>query len=91
MHHNDFNPFNDRLSRDIRNSLSEAFVDSLAQMLPCGYQTAVEKWLTGKLAPGAGQRTYIQDRLHRYDRVMEKIKNLDPVWPKLENPALGVT
>ncbi len=35
MPHDDFDPFNDRLSRDIRNSLSEAFVGSLAHMQPC--------------------------------------------------------
>ena len=74
MPHDDFDPFNDRLSRDIRNSLSEAFVDSLAQTQPYGYQTTAEKWLTGKPTAGAGCRAYIQDRLHRYDRVLEEIK-----------------
>ena len=74
MPHDDFDPFNDRLSRDIRNSLSEAFVDSLAHMQPCDYQTAAEKWLAGKPASGVGYRAYIQDRLHRYDRVLEEIK-----------------
>jgi hypothetical protein len=48
MSPDEFDPFNDRLSRDIRNTLSEAFVNVLT----------------------------------------EKIKNLDPVSPKLENPAL---
>jgi len=69
--HKDFDPFNDRLSRDIRNTLSEAFVDALAQMAPCGYQAVAEKWLTAK--PAAGYFNYIQDRMHRYDRVLEQI------------------
>jgi len=71
MSHDDFDPFKDRLARDIRNALSEAFVDALAQVQPCGYQAAAEKWLAGKLAPG--YLNYIQDRLHRYDRVLEQI------------------
>ncbi|MEX1326061.1 MAG: DUF309 domain-containing protein [Desulfobacterales bacterium] len=66
--HKDFDPFNDRLSRDIRNTLSEAFVDSLAEMAPTGYQTVAAKWLAGKSA--AGYIKYIQDRLLRYDRVL---------------------
>jgi hypothetical protein len=41
------------LSRDIRNTLSEAFVDALAQMAPAGYRLAAEKWLTAKPAPGS--------------------------------------
>ena len=67
----DFDPFNDRLSRDIRNTLSEAFIDALAQMAPSGYQAVAEKWLAEKLA--AGYVNYIQDRLHHYDLVLEKI------------------
>jgi hypothetical protein len=71
MSSDDFDPFNDRLSRDIRNTLSEAFVDALAQMTPSGYQAVAEKWLAGK--PAAGYLNYIQDRLLRYDRVLEQI------------------
>ena len=67
----DFDPFNDRLSRDIRNTLSEAFIDSLSKKDPSDYQAAAEKWLAEKSA--AGYRTYIQDRLHRYGQVLEKI------------------
>jgi len=66
-----FDPFNDRLSRDIRNTLSEAFVDALARKEPFKYQVVAEKWLIGK--PAAGYLNYIQDRLHRYDLVLEKI------------------
>ena len=71
MSPDDFDPFNDRLSRDIRNTLSEAFVESLVQIEPLGYQVAAEKWLVTK--PAAGYVNYIQDRLHRYDLVLEKI------------------
>jgi len=71
MSPDDFDPFNDRLSRDIRNTLSEAFVESLVQIEPLGYQVAAEKWLVTK--PAAGYVNYIQDRLQRYDLVLEKI------------------
>lgn len=67
----DFDPFNDRLSRDIRNTLSETFADALARKEPSEYRAAAEKWLAEKLA--AGYVNYIQDRLHRYDLVLEKI------------------
>ena len=69
----DFDPFNDRLSRDIRNTLSEAFVAALARKEPSKYQVVAEKWLIGK--PTAGYVNYIQDRLHRYDLVLEKIQS----------------
>lgn len=67
----DFDPFNDRLSRDIRNTLSDTFADALARMEPSEYRAAAEKWLAEKLA--AGYVNYIQDRLQRYDLVLEKI------------------
>ena len=59
------------MSRDIRNTLSEAFADALARMEPSEYRAAAEKWLAEKLA--ARYVNYIQDRLHRYDLVLEKI------------------
>jgi len=67
----EFDPFNDRLSRDIRNTLSDTFADALARMEPSEYRATAEKWLAEKLA--AGYVNYIQDRLQRYDLVLEKI------------------
>jgi hypothetical protein len=46
----DFDPFNDRLSRDIRNTLSGAFINALSRKEPSDYQAAAEKWLTEKPA-----------------------------------------
>ena len=71
MFPDDFDPFNDRLSRDIRNTLSETFVDALARRKPSEYRAIAEKWLTEKLA--AGYVNYIQDRLHRYDLVASRL------------------
>jgi len=67
-----FDPFNNRLARDIRNTLAEAFVDSLRQVDKSGYQQAAEQWLVKNL--DAEYSVYIQDRLKRYDRVFKQIK-----------------
>ena len=68
----EFDPFNNRLSRDIRNSLSEAFMDALARMEPSAYRDEAEIW-RAKNPPGIFLE-YIQDRLQRYDQVFEQIK-----------------
>ena len=72
-----FDPFNDRLSRDIRNTLSEAFCDALSRKEQAEYRNAAEKWLATK--PADIYCFYIQSRLLRYDRVFDivKAKGLD--------------
>ena len=79
-----FDPFNDRLSRDIRNTLSEAFVEALVKLEPSGYRAAAQKWLT--LKPAARYVNYIQDRLGRYDRLIERVSSTcldDPLLQSL--------
>jgi hypothetical protein len=67
-----FDPFNHRLSRDIRNSLAEVFVDALRAADQSCYQRTADQWLAKNLADAyAG---YIRDRLKRYDDVLEQIK-----------------
>lgn len=66
-----FDPFNNRLSRDIRNTLSEAFVDAVERKKSSGYRIVAENWLAGK--PDEIYASYIRDRLHRYDHVLEQI------------------
>jgi hypothetical protein len=44
-----FDPFNNRLSRDIRNTLSEAFVDALLHIDKSRYQSTAEQWLARNL------------------------------------------
>ena len=68
-----FDPFNNRLSRDIRNTLSEAFMVALARMEPSTYQDAAGGWFAKN--PPSILVEYIQDRLRRYDRVWEQINN----------------
>lgn len=67
-----FDPFNNRLSRDIRNTLSEAFMAALSRMEPSAYRDEAEIWLAKN--PSEIYVEYIQDRLQRYDRVFDQIK-----------------
>jgi hypothetical protein len=69
---NCFDPFNNRLSRDIRNSLAEAFVDALQAADQSCYQRAAAKWLARN--PADAYAAYVHDRLKRYDDVFAQIK-----------------
>jgi len=67
-----FDPFSSRLARDIRNTLSEAFVDALLQEDKLCYQSTAEQWLARNLDDEyAG---YIQDRLTRYDHAFDLVQ-----------------
>ena len=68
-----FDPFNNRLSRDIRNTLSDALMTALARMEPSAYGDEADRWLAQR--PPAELVEYMQDRLQRYDRVLEQIKD----------------
>ena len=69
----EFDPFNNRRSRDIRNTLSGAFMTAIARMEPTAYRDEAERWIAQ--SPPAILVDYIKDRLHRYDRVLEQIKD----------------
>lgn len=70
--HQAFDPFNDRLSRDIRNSLTDAFTASLKQKDTCSYLNRSRKWLKKELTPA--YKDYIQDRVRRYDLAFQRIQ-----------------
>jgi len=67
-----FDPFNNRLSRDIRNTLSESFMTALSRMEPSAYRDEADIWRAKSLS--AVYLEYIQDRLKRYDLVIKQIK-----------------
>jgi hypothetical protein len=67
-----FDPFNDRLSRDIRNSLTEAFVTSLKQKDSRHYKNLSRQWLAKE--PGLLYNEYIENRLQCYDLVFDYIR-----------------
>ena len=68
-----FNPFTDRRSRDIRNSLSEALVQALAEADPAAYHRCAREWLSLDMSPAF--EAYIRSRLKRYDQVMASTDN----------------
>jgi|GEM_PF-2181723 len=67
-----FDPFNDRMSRDIRNQLSRAFVQGLADSSLGPVQRVADRFLGLELAPF--HRAYIRDRLARYAKVVEALR-----------------
>jgi len=67
-----FDPFNNRLARDIRNTLAESYVDALLQSDESVYRRAADQWFAKNLNDEAAG--YIQDRIKRYDRIFKQIK-----------------
>ena len=67
-----FDPYADRADRDIRNELSKAFVQALEEGRPGPFAALAEKWL--KTGPPAPCIEFIQDRLPRYQAVLEEVK-----------------
>lgn len=67
-----FEPFQDRLSRDIRNDLSRAFAEGLVRKSLEPVKTVAEGYLKQGIA--ACYEEYIHDRLHRYSLALEKTR-----------------
>ena len=63
-----FDPFADRLARDIRNELSTAFVRGLDTGQNGLYLAVAERYLAKNLPPA--HRAYVLDRLDRFGEVM---------------------
>ena len=78
-----FDPFSDRLSRDIRNTLSEAFIDALSRMEPSAYRDEAVIWRAKN--PSEIYLEYIQNRLQSYDQVFKQIKVNQLVDPLLRS------
>ena len=67
-----FDPFTDRTARDIRNSLSEAFVEAIAIENPHEYLKIAQQWRKQNLS--SLHADYIDDRLLRYENVLNAIQ-----------------
>ncbi|GAB4340829.1 MAG: hypothetical protein Kow0089_14800 [Desulfobulbaceae bacterium] len=63
-----FDPFQDRLSRDIRNDLAAAVIPMLAERDPAHALKAAKPYLDRGLS--SCQRHYVEDRLERYRSVL---------------------
>lgn len=67
-----FEPFQDRLSRDIRNALSAAFVESVAALDLQPVHRAAAQYLDQAI--GERYREYIGERLLRYEKAMTELR-----------------
>ncbi len=70
-----FNPFEDRLSRDIRNELSESVIEVLSSRSLEPARRAAEKYAVTELAPI--YREYIEYRLKQYGNALAKLSSAD--------------
>lgn len=77
-----FDPFSDRLSRDIRNSLSTALVEVLTDESPRAIADTAENWLSRHPAPV--YQDYILDRRRRYEQAVQEIESLHFGDPRLQ-------
>lgn len=67
-----FEPFQDRLSRDIRNSLSRAFVEATDRLDPEPVRRAAARFLSQAI--GECYREYIAERLRRYEKALAGLR-----------------
>lgn len=67
-----FDPFSDRMARDIRNSLSSALVAELTGRGRGSVAAAAERWLAQR--PAAVYRMHVEEQLRRYHRVLADIR-----------------
>lgn len=67
-----FDPFEDRLARDIRNELSRGFIEALGKGDMAIVRHAARKYLKGDIGPH--HRDYILTRLQRYEEAVREIK-----------------
>jgi hypothetical protein len=68
-----FDPFNDRMARDIRNSLSSALISDLCSETVAGIDRVTRAWMRQELR--SPYRAYIRQTLHRYHRVVEYLRS----------------
>jgi hypothetical protein len=68
-----FDPFNDRMARDIRNSLSTALVSDLEDGTASAVDRVAGAWMRQELRPS--HRDYIRRTLQRYRRVAGQIRS----------------
>ena len=67
-----FNPFEDRLSRDVRNDLSETIIEVLESQSLTAAETVADGYRHRNL--DAPHIDYIDDRLTRYGQALERLK-----------------
>lgn len=90
MIHQEFDPFRDRLSRDIRNQMSASLPTCMAQQQLNAARAVADRFLAGD--PGPEQVAYINDRLDRYARFLALLAGgpAEVVWQGLVLWDLGL-
>lgn len=74
-----FDPFSDRLARDLRNALSSALVDQLTGKASDAILREADRWREKEMAPT--YTAFLEERLRSYDAVLaeiEKVGHTDP-------------
>ncbi|MDH3392846.1 MAG: DUF309 domain-containing protein [Desulfobulbaceae bacterium] len=82
----DFDPFNDRLARDIRNLLSETMVANLPTFDLEPVRQCATTFATRQHS--AAHQKYIEDRLHRYQQVVAALHEKNEADPFRQALAL---
>ncbi len=77
-----FDPYNDRLARDIRNSLSSALVKELTGYANSLLSAVADDWIAMAHAPT--YKTYIESRLALYRRAIDEIRARQVVDPRYQ-------
>jgi len=91
MNDRGFEPFQDRLSRDIRNDLSESILEVIKEKSLHPAEEVAAEYLQKDLQPCYEE--YIRSRLSRYEQARAKIaaeNNPDPLWQGLVLWDLGL-
>ena len=78
-----FDPYNDRMARDIRNSLSSAFVNELTGDGNNALAAVAHDWL--EKAPEPVYQAYIKDRLATYHQTIDQIKTEPASDPRYQS------
>ena len=74
-----FDPFTDRLARDIRNGLSTAFSHALQARDSAQLERSSAKWAQSDLPQAMAD--YVEDRIQRYRRVLDRIQSENEIDP----------
>ena len=77
-----FDPYNDRLARDIRNSLSSALAEELTGKADGILSAVVDSWIEMVLA--LIYQTYIKERVALYRQAISKIRACQIVDPRYQ-------
>jgi len=75
----DFDPFNDRLARDIRNALAETMVANLPTLDSAPVEDCAAAFAAGEITDA--HRVYLHDRLRRYQRAYATLREHETTDP----------